>query len=61
MSIAPNTEMKEPIMVIPINIKAIPLNRPIPVTGTTSPYPTVVTVAETHQNASIRFVICASS
>jgi len=31
------------------------------VIGTTSPYPTVVTVAETHQNASNRFVICASS
>ncbi len=49
------------VLEIPININAIPNNLPTSVTGTISPYPTVVTVAETHQNASIRLVICASS
>ncbi len=58
---APNDEMIVPIIEIPTNINPIPIILPISVTGTISPYPTVVTVDDTHQKASIRVVICASS
>ena len=37
---------------MPVNMIAIPANRPAGVIGTMSPYPTVVSVTMPHQSAS---------
>lgn len=37
---------------MPVNIRAIPTIRPAPLRGTTSPYPTVVTVVHAHHSPS---------
>ena len=45
----------------PMVIKKAPKRRPLVVTGTTSPYPTVATVEIAHYNASELLVIVAST